>query len=213
MKGARLLTIFGGRSSMIAGATGVGAHLCGNTFVMRIIALFLVSCLFSFRQPVSIGAQPALIGPLPFSAGHRPAFSGEASFSCLIDGTPFSANSTDGMANAAFKTAKDIITFSLVGMDAKYKGKIPPQFNFTVAPSGTCQFKSGDTNHKYSAKYSPADYNDAYNAESGSATITSITASRIQGVFSGVFSGMGKTFKVTNGKFDLPVAKYSPPLL
>jgi hypothetical protein len=159
---------------------------------MRTITLFLLSCLFSLRQPASTG---------------------DASFSCMIDGTAFSSAGSDGMANAAFKTAKDVITFSLVSMDPKYKGKIPSQFSFTVAPSGTCQFKSGNANNKYSAKYSPADYNDAYNAESGSATITSITASRIQGTFSGVFSGMGKTFKVTNGKFDLPVAKYSPPLL
>jgi hypothetical protein len=159
---------------------------------MRFISLFLITCLFSFRQPDSSDA---------------------ASFSCLIDGTPFSANSTDGMANAAFKTAKDVITFSLVSMDAQYKGKLPPQFSLTIAPSGTCHFKSGDQNNKYSAKYSPANYNDAYNAESGSATVTSITANRIRGTFSGVFSGMGKTFKVTEGKFDLPVAKYSPPLL
>jgi hypothetical protein len=165
---------------------------------MRISALFLMFCLVAFRQPESTFRQPASTG--------------EASFSCLIDGVPFSSNVTDGMANAAFKTAKDVITFSLVSMDAQYKGKIPPQFGFTVAPSGTCHFNSGDTNNKYSAKYSPANAVDAYNAESGSATITSISATRIQGTFSGVFSGMGKTFKVTNGKFDLPVSKYSPPL-
>jgi hypothetical protein len=159
---------------------------------MRFSSLLLMFCLIAFRQPVSIG---------------------DASFSCLIDGASFSSNSTDGMANAAYKTAKDVITFSLVSMDAQYKGKVPPQFSFTVAPSGTCHFKSGDTNNKYSAKYSPANATDSYNAESGSATITSISASRIQGTFSGIFTGMGKTFKVTNGKFDLPVAKYSPPLL
>jgi hypothetical protein len=187
-------------------APGGARTFVKNTFVMRVIALFLVSCMFSFRQPASTGHRSA-------SAGAQPAFSGEASFSCLIDGTSLSSNGTDGMANAAFKTAKDIITFGLVSMDPKYKGKIPPQFSFTVAPSGTCHFKSGDTNNKYSAHYSPAEYNDAYNAESGSATITSITATRIQGTFSGVFSGMGKTIKVTDGKFDLPVAKYSPPLL
>ena len=126
---------------------------------------------------------------------------------------PFSANSTDGMANAAFKTGKDVITFSLVSMDAQYKGKLPPQFSLTIAPTGTCHFKSGDTNNKYSAKYSPANYGDAYNAESGSATVSSLTADRIKGTFSGVFSGMGKIFKVTEGKFDLPASKYSPPLL
>jgi hypothetical protein len=166
---------------------------------MRFISLLLMTCLFSFQQPASTGPRP--------DAG------GEASFSCLIDGTPFSSSGTDGMVNAAFKTSKDIITFGLASMDPKYKGQIPPQFAFTVAPSGTSPFKSGDTNSKYTARYSPANYNDAYNAESGSATITSITATRIQGTFSGVFSGMGKTFKVTNGKFDLPVAKYSQPLL
>jgi hypothetical protein len=159
---------------------------------MRAITLFFLLCLFSFRQP-----SPA----------------SDASFSCLINGTPFSSNGSDGMANAAFKTANDVITFSLVSMDPQYKGKIPPQFSFTVAPSGTCHFKSGDTNAKYSAKYSPANYSDAYNAESGSATITSISAGRIAGTFSGVFSGMGKTFKVTDGKFSLPVSKYSKPLL
>jgi hypothetical protein len=195
LSGKPLSTILGGRSSIAVGGPGKGEHLWGNTFLMRFLSLLLLSCLFSFRQPVSTAAG------------------GEASFSCLIDGTPFSSNVTDGMVNAAFKTSKDIITFSLVSLDPKYKAQIPPQFGFTVAPSGTSQFKSGDTNHKYSAKYSPANYNDAYNAESGSATITSITATRVQGTFSGVFSGMGKTFKVTNGKFDLPVAKYSPPLL
>jgi hypothetical protein len=158
---------------------------------MRFVSFLLIACLFSFRHPA-----PA----------------GDASFSCMIDGTSFSSNETDGMANAAFKTAKDIISFSLVSLDPKYKGKIPPQFNFTVAPSGICHFNSADANAKYTARYSPANYNDAYNAESGSATVTSISASRVKGTFSGIFSGMGKTFKVTDGKFDLPVAKYSAPL-
>jgi hypothetical protein len=158
---------------------------------MRLILLVLVACLFSFR-PVS----PA----------------SDASFSCQINGTSFSSTGSDGMANAAFKTANDVISFTLVSMDAQYKGKIPPQFQFTVAPSGTCHFNSGNVGAKYTAKYSPANYNDAYNAESGSATITSISATRIAGTFSGIFSGMQKTFKVTDGKFDLPVSKYSKPL-
>jgi len=191
LSGESFSTVLDGRSSVVIGGLDVSADLWGNTFLMRLILLFLTTCLFSLGRP----------------AGGR-----EASFSCLIDGTPFSSNVTDGMANAAFKTAKDIITFSLVSMDAKYKGKVPPQLSFTIAPSGTCHFNSGDTNSKYAAKWSPANMSDGYNAESGSATITSITASRIQGTFSGVFSGMGKTFKVTDGKFDLPVAKYSPPL-
>jgi hypothetical protein len=159
---------------------------------MKWMSLALLVCLFSFRQP-----SAAL----------------EASFSCQINGTLFSSTGSDGMANAAFKTANDVISFSLVSMDPQYKGKIPPQFQFTVPPSGTCQFNSGHVGAKYSAKYSPANYGDAYNAESGSATITSISATRITGTFSGIFSGMGKTFKVTGGKFDLPVSKYSKPLL
>jgi hypothetical protein len=185
-------TIFAGRSPINRRSPDKSTKLGENIFTMRFISFFLLACLFSFRQPVATD---------------------EASFFCLIDGTPFSSNSTDGMANAAFKTGKDLITFSLVSMDARYKGKVPPQFSFTIAPSGTSHFKSGDANNKYSAKYSPANYSDAYNAESGSATVTSLTANRIQGTFAGVFSGMGKTFKVTEGKFDLPRAKYSPPLL
>lgn len=166
-------------------------HLRQNNSGMRLSSFILLFCLLAFRQPVPVE---------------------NASFSCRIDGAAFSSNGTDGMANAAFKTAKDVITFSLVSMDARYKGKIPPQFSFTVAPSATCQFKSSDPNNKYGAHYSSANSTETYNAESGSATITSINASRIQGTFFGVFSGMGKTFKVTDGKFNLPVAKYSPPL-
>jgi hypothetical protein len=166
------------------------------------MTLLLLLSIFSFQCPAGDN--------LP-----APALSSDASFSCLIDGTPFSSNGSDGMANAAFKTAKDIISFTLASMDPKYKGKgkIPPQFQFTVAPSGTCHFNSENVGAKYTAKYSPANYIDAYNAESGSATITSITASHITGTFSGIFSGMGKTFKVTEGKFDLPASKYTPSLL
>lgn len=156
------------------------------------MSLALLFCFFSFRQ----------LSPTT-----------EASFSCKINGTPFSSTGSDGMANAAFKTASDVISFSLVSMDPQYKGKVPPQFQFTVPPSGTCQFNSSHVGAKYSAQFSPAGYVDAYNAESGSATITSISATRITGTFSGIFSGMGKTFKVTDGKFDLPVSKYSKPLL
>jgi hypothetical protein len=159
---------------------------------MRFTTFCLMLCLFSFRQPSS-----AL----------------DASFSCLINGASFSSSGSDGMVNAAFKTAKDVIGFSLVSMDAQYKGKLPPQFGFNISPSGTCRFNSGNVGAKYTAKYSPANMSDAYNAESGSATVTSISAGRIAGTFSGIFSGMGKTFKVTEGKFDLPVSKYSKPLL
>jgi hypothetical protein len=166
------------------------------------MTLLLLLSIFSFQRPAGDNLPP----PTPSS---------DASFSCLIDGTPFSSNGSDGMANAAFKTAKDIISFTLASMDAKYKGKnkIPPQFQFTVASSGTCHFNSENVGAKYTAKYTPADYIDGYNAESGSATITSITASHISGTFSGIFSGMGKTFKVTEGKFDLPASKYTPSLL
>jgi hypothetical protein len=159
---------------------------------MRFQSLLLAFCLIAFVQPASLE---------------------EASFSCQINEIPFHSEGTDGMANAAFKTAADMITFSLVSMDAQFKGKIPPQLSLTIAPSGTCHFKSDDANNKYNAKYSPANATDAYNAESGSATVTSISASRIQGTFSGVFTGMGKIFKVTNGKFDLPASRYSKSLL
>lgn len=159
---------------------------------MKWMSLALLFCLFSF---------------------HKPSAALEASFSCQINGTPFSSTGSDGMANTAFKTANGVISLALASMDPKYQGQIPPQFHLTVPSSGTCQFNSGRVGATYSAKYSPANYVDAYNAESGSATINSISASRITGTFSGIFSGMGKTFKVTEGKFDLPVSKYSKPLL
>ena len=136
------------------------------------------------------------------------------SFSCKINGKLFtSGGGTDGFVNSAFKTSPDHITFSLVSIDPSFKGKIPAQFSFRISSKGTCHFNAGDVHSSCSAKYSPADYPDAYNAQSGTCTITSIKADHITGTFSGTFSGMEKTFEVTEGKFDLPASSYSKPLL
>jgi hypothetical protein len=138
--------------------------------------------------------------------------SGDASFSCKIDGKDFSGNGSDNYANAAFKTNPGIISFTLVKMDKTQRG-IPEQFSFTVADHGiTTMHNSNSTdNGNFSAKYSPRDYNDAFGFREVTVTITSSDASGIKGTFSGtLINPQGdKEIPVTDGKFDLPWSSYS----
>jgi hypothetical protein len=135
----------------------------------------------------------------------------KASFSCLIDGQPFSSSGTDGMANAVFKTAPDILQLSLVSMDPKYKGSVPPQIALTIKPAGTTTINGNKG--KYTAKYAPAGQLDNdYVADQVTVTITSLSAAGVTGTFSGKFSSSTKSIKITDGQFSLPPSKYSQPL-
>lgn len=135
----------------------------------------------------------------------------QASFSCMIDGQPFSSSGTDGIANTVMKTAPDILNIGLVSMDPKYKGTVPPQFAFMVSPNGTTTIKG--SSGKYTAKYSPAaQLDNDFIANSFTVTVTSLTASGVTGTFSGKLSSNSKTITITNGQFTLPVSKYSQPL-
>lgn len=134
-------------------------------------------------------------------------------FSCKINGKLFaSKGGTDGLGNLAYRTNADNITFTLVSVDPSLKGGIPTQFSFRIVSKGICSFNAEDSHCLCSASYSPADYPDSYNAQSGTCTITSISANRITGTFLATFSGMQKTFEVTEGRFDLPRSGYSKPL-
>ena len=132
-----------------------------------------------------------------------PAFQG-ASFSCRIDGQIFSGAGNDRYSNIAIKSAADIVNFILVPMDGKMKG-VPPQINFLVAPAGTTTIKNN--NGKYSVKYSPGGVDNDYQAAGVTVTISSSTAGRITGKFSGKFTRSGKNVQITDGKFDIPVSR------
>jgi hypothetical protein len=135
----------------------------------------------------------------------------KASFSCLIDGQSFSSKGSDGVVNAVIKTAPDILNIGLVSMDPKYKDTDPPQIALVFSPVGTTTIK-GNTG-KYTAKYSAASKLDNdYVGVAVLVTVTSITASRVTGTFSGKFSSASKTISITDGQFDVPVSRYSQPL-
>jgi hypothetical protein len=175
---------------------------------MKAVSAFLAFLIFCSFQ---IEDQRKL--PKGMDAGSLSAFQTGGNFSCLVNGVPFSSGGgKGGLSNCAFKNDGGFISFSLVSLDTKYKQSIPPQIGFIIAGSGTSHFNAGDPHIPYSAKYSPAGYTDAYNAQSGSCTITALSANQISGIFSATFSGMGKSFIVTNGKFDLPRSGYSKPL-
>jgi hypothetical protein len=88
-------------------------------------------------------------------------------------------------------------------MDGKVKG-VPPQINFFVAPVGTITVKNNEG--KYSIKYTPGGVDNDYQAAGVTVVISSSTAGRMSGTFSGKFTRSGKTVQITDGKFDIPVS-------
>jgi hypothetical protein len=137
----------------------------------------------------------------------------QASFSCMIDGQAFSSSGSDGMTNAAFRNAPDMLSVGLVSMDPKYKGTIPPQISLVFSPATTTVIKGNAG--KYTASYAPPNQaNNSYYADLVTVTITSLTATRITGTFSGKLSlsTTPGSITITDGKFDLPASKYSKSL-
>ena len=96
-------------------------------------------------------------------------------------------------------------------MDPKYKGTVPPQIALVISPGGTTAIKGN--NGKYTAKYSPGSQLDNdYFGDEVVVKISSLTATRIAGTFSGKFSSSSITINITDGQFDLPKSSYSQPL-
>ncbi len=137
--------------------------------------------------------------------------SGDASFSCKIDGKDFSGKKSSSYANAVIVTSPGVINFVLVPME-KQRG-VPPQFNFFVADhSATTMHNSNSPdNGDYSAKYSPGGVDNTFGFKEVTVVITSSDASGIKGTFSGtLFDPQNKKeISVTDGKFDLPWSPYS----
>ncbi|MEO8766198.1 MAG: hypothetical protein ABI416_17985 [Ginsengibacter sp.] len=137
--------------------------------------------------------------------------SGDASFSCKIDGRDFSGKG-NGDYLSAFKSGKGTIKFVLANIEAKQQG-IPEQLSFTVADHGTTKMHNSNStdNGNYSANYNPRDYTDAFGFREVTVTVPSSDASGIKGTFSGtLFDPQNKKeISVTEGKFNLPWSPYS----
>jgi hypothetical protein len=133
--------------------------------------------------------------------------SGDASFSCKIDGQDFSGKGSDSYSNVVIKSAPGVINFVLVKMDKSQQG-VPAQFNFFVADHGTTTMHNSNStdNGNFSAKYSPGGVDDDFGFKEVTVTITSSDASGVKGTFAGTLfdSKNKKEISVTDGKFDLP---------
>lgn len=145
------------------------------------------------------------------SSGNSSAKStGDASFSCKIDGKEFSGKGTDEMGNAAYVTGPGIINFVLTPIVAGQTG-IPAQLTFHVADKGITTIHGTD-NSDYSVRYAPANTLDNdYQCKEITVTIASSGTSRVTGTFSGTLSEpkTDRTVPVTDGKFDIPYSSYS----
>ena len=144
------------------------------------------------------------------ASSNTKASTGDASFSCKIDGKDFSGKGTDQMANAALVTTLGIINFILSPIVPGQNG-IPAQFAFYVADKGTTSIHGTD-NPNYSVHYTQANTVDnAYQCKEMTVTITSSGGSRVTGTFSGTLiePKTDREVAVTDGKFDIPYSSYS----
>ncbi|HVZ96194.1 MAG TPA: hypothetical protein VG847_04920 [Chitinophagaceae bacterium] len=127
----------------------------------------------------------------------------DASFSCMLDGKEISGKGTDQNINAAFRLTGDDkgqIFFRLSDMN-----NIGDKFMFQVPD------KTGSTTLSNFSGYTTADFAN-YIDDPVIVNITSVSASRIAGIFSGKYTlqqgtdngNSKRTIEVTNGKFDIP---------
>jgi hypothetical protein len=136
------------------------------------------------------------------------ASSGNASFSCMLDGKEFSGTGTDQNINAAFHLTgenKSQIMIRLSRLDNPEE-----KLMFQVAA------KEGSTTFNVTPTYSYIGYITKgyinYLDNPLTVTITSLTATRVSGTFSGTYTlskGSGdsnakQTIEVTDGKFNIP---------
>jgi hypothetical protein len=138
--------------------------------------------------------------------------SGDASFSCKIDGKDFSGKGTDQILNAASVHAPGIIYFNL---SPTYTGDLSSDlrqggFGFEVPDHGTITIRNVE-NSDYSIAFNPPnDPKNGYTCKEMVITINS-SATRVTGTFGGTFIDP-KTHKdvaVTDGKFDIPYSSLS----
>ena len=132
----------------------------------------------------------------------------DASFSCMLDGKKFSGSGTDQNINAAFHLKGD------------QKGQIFIRFSDLNNPEEKLNFqvaaKEGSTTINVTPTYSYIGYVTKgyinYFDNPLTVTITSLTAARVSGTFSGTYtlskgsagSNAKQTIEVTAGKFDIP---------
>jgi hypothetical protein len=147
------------------------------------------------------GAGPVAAVADPSAGGG----SGNASFSCKLDGVDFSSNKGTDNLNAGFRLAagEKHIFFMLCDPDNPVQ-----KLNFETPG------QVGSTTLTITPKYAYGGYSNkdwvSYNDDGLTITISSISATRISGTFSGKykapegFPNAKPEVEVTDGKFDIP---------
>lgn len=134
---------------------------------------------------------------------------GNASFSCKVDGKDFSGNGTDQILNAASVHAPGIIYF---GLSSKFTGDVSGDmrcggFGFEVPDKGTTIVRGVEV-PAYSIGYTPPGLPPTvnYSCKEMTITITASGGSRVAGTFSGTMiePKTDREVPVTDGKFDIP---------
>ena len=140
------------------------------------------------------------------------AATGDASFSCTLDGKSFSGKGSNGNINMAFHSKdqhkKGKISFMLADLN-----DISQKLDFEIpGKAGTTTIQNLSPQDSYVGLILTGftEYID----DPVTVNVTSITASRVTGTFSGKYtvekgsdSNAKQTIEVTDGKFDIPFTK------
>ncbi|HVZ96198.1 MAG TPA: hypothetical protein VG847_04940 [Chitinophagaceae bacterium] len=180
--------------------------------------VFLFSCSGNTNNETSSSSDKKTTQPSTATSS-----AGDASWSCVIDGQPVSGGLTDnGLAydyqrNVAFiddvDKGKELLFYLLDTKTADSPGVHTLRFS-VPAKTGVSSFGpdedawgiqiSIDVNKNHTA---------IYNSDSFTINVTSLSASRVSGTFSGKFKFHGNIddtdkneIEVTDGKFDIPVS-------
>lgn len=184
-----------------------------SIIILSIFSLIIYSCGSHNSSPASNTADTTTANAANASASSNTTSStGDASFSCKIDGKDFSGKGTDQIVNAATVHAPGIIYFSLSpnfsgdpGADMRAGG-----LGFEVPDKGTTVIR-GVEDPRYSIGYNlPNDLTNTYRCKEMTITINS-SGTRVTGTFSGILiePKTDREVPVTNGKFDIPYSTYS----
>jgi hypothetical protein len=176
--------------------------------VSKLLAFYVVAASFGICSCNNAAQENKGSGAAASSdASKTSASSGDASFSCKIDGKDFSGKGTDQIVNAASVHAPGIIYFSLSpsftgdpGADIRGGG-----IGFEVPDKGTTVIR-GVENSDYSIGYNPPNEpTNTYNCKEMTVTINS-SGTTVTGTFSGTLiePKTGREVPVSDGKFDIP---------
>jgi|SRR5579864_2049094 len=184
-----------------------------QAFVALVSALLVASCSGKTPDNTSAGVPAAGSGA---SSSSGTAALGKATFSALIDGEPVSGGAIDNMQqqNAAYIVPSGTDNAATL-LFYLFDSKVPNDPNFSHSFRFQLPKGVGLASKAYLTLNVILDPNHSarYNTSTAVITITSLTATRVSGTFSGTMAlspdtpnAPKKEVTVTEGKFDIPMA-------